>query len=285
MRHIVRVARRVEAKFEDLHAGQAGIGQELFDLGRGVAQILGDEIDLGKPVFEHAHEIHAGAGLPAAAPGGRVAEGHGPVALKAAEVVDADHVVELLGAVDAADPPAEAVALHCVPVVERVAPELAVLCEGIGRHAGHLAGHALAVELEVFGLRPDVRGVERHIDGHVADEADALAVGVIAQRLPLAEEEDLQEDPEVHLVLQLLVRPLHGLAAVQAQILIRPLAPAGHAVAALERHEQRVIPDPGVVPPEGRHLLREALPAAFVGQAQHREAVGVDLAVVDAGGV
>ena len=284
--HVVGVALGVEAELQDLHPGQARIPQELFHLGGGVAQVLGDELQVVEPGGQHAYQRHARTGLPAAPLGGGVAEGHGPVALKAPEVVDADHVEELLRPLDAADPPAEAVGLVGVPVVERVAPELAVLGEGVGRDAGDLLGHAVLVQLEVPGLGPDVGGVQGHVDGHVPDEADAPVVGVIPQRVPLAEEQELAEDPEIQVLGVAGPVGLYRLRPVQADGLVRPLGPAHHAEAGLHRHVEGVVLQPGgVFPPEGGHFLPQRLPPPLKGQPQHLEAVFIDLRVVHPGGV
>ncbi len=76
------------------------------------------------------------------APGQRVlrARRHRPVGDEAAEVVDARDVEQRERAPQPVDPPAVAAALHRRPVVERVAPQLALVGVGVGRRARHRAG-------------------------------------------------------------------------------------------------------------------------------------------------
>ena len=50
-----------------------------------------------------------------------------------------------------------------------------------------------------------VGGVLRHIDGHVAKDADALFVGIGFQGKPLLKEQVLDEDLQVRLLLQFLL--------------------------------------------------------------------------------
>ena len=287
MRQVVARVARVERKLEDLHAGKTGIGEQLHDLGRGIAEVLGDEIEVAEPAGQHADERHAGALDPAAVFGGRLAVGNGPVALEAAEMVDADDIVELLRAADAADPPAEAVLRHGLVVVERVAPELPVLAEAVRRDAGDLGGHVVLVELEHFGFCPHVGGVHRHIDGQVADDADAERVDVRLECLPLAEEEKLNVSEKLHILAQLGAVALDDLAAcAAADVLVVPFRPRLHAEVALERHEEGVVRQPALIfPLKCRDGLAVARKAARLGLFEQREAARVDFAVVDIAGI
>ena len=76
------------------------------------------------------------------APAARVgrARRHRPVRREAAEVVDAREVEELERAPEALGPPAVAAALHRRPVVDRVAPQLALVGEQVRRRARLHAG-------------------------------------------------------------------------------------------------------------------------------------------------
>ena len=92
-------------------------------------------------------------------------------------MVDADDVEQARGRRDAALPPVEAVVAHPVPVVKRVAPELTVGGEAVGRAACHTRRHTVAVELEQVGIRPDVARIVGNVDGQVADDLDAEKPG------------------------------------------------------------------------------------------------------------
>ena len=79
---------------------------------------------------------------------------------------------------------------------------------------------------------------------------------------------------------------LQRLGHAHPRVLVRPLYPALHAEAALERHEERVVGQPAAVGlDEGGDFRGVALPAAPGGEAQQLEAVLVYLPVVDVLGV
>ena len=277
----------VEGKFQHLHPRPAGVVEELRHLRRGIAQILGDKFQLGEPAVEAIHQIHAGAGHPMPVFGGRVAVGHHPIRGETAEVVDADNVVQLARAVNAADPPAEAVAAHGVPIVQGVAPQLTVGGEVVRRYARHRLGHQLFVQLEELRLRPHVGGVQRHVDGQVADDVDALTVDVVPEGVPLAEEQELQVGEQLHVLMeQLAVFFQHRLALAEADVHVRPLRPRLHGEVTLARHVQGVVRQPAfVLRDEVRHRLRVTRPAALVRLVQQGETVLIDLAVVHPAGV
>ena len=241
VRQIVRLAVGVKGKLHHPHAGQAGVLQQLSDRRGQIAEVLGDKLGIVEPARQHAHQGHARARTPAAVLRGGVAVGHGPVAVQPAEVVDAQHIIEEGGTLDAADPPAVAIRLHPVPVIERVAPELSVLGKGIGRNPGDLLRHMPVVQLEELRLAPDIRRVHRDIDGDVADQADALLAGIGLEGLPLAVEQELDKAVKVDLVLQLFRIGPHGKVPVHADVLVRPLGPADHAEVHLHGHIEGIV--------------------------------------------
>ena len=197
-------------------------------------------------------------------------------------MVDADHVIQLARAVDAADPPAEAVRLHHVPAIQRRAPELAVLAEIVGRDAADGGGDALVVHLEELGLGPHVGAVQGDVDGQVTDDLDVQAVEIRPQGRPLAEEQELDIDEQLHILPQfgaIFLQHLRGLP--QAQSLVGPVGPGLHAEMTLAGHVQGIVLQPAaVLLPEGGHSLGVTLPAPLFGDGQHLEAAFVDLAVV-----
>ena len=170
MGQIVPCSLRVKGKFQHLHARQACRVPQGVDLRRQLAQVLGDEADVREPPGKDPQQVHPRPGHPMAAPGGGISIGDGPVPLKAPEVVQPQQVIQPPGTVHPADPPAEAVGLHGVPVVQGIAPQLAVGGEIVRRHPGHLLGHQVFVQLEAAGGRPHVGGVHGHVNGQVADD-------------------------------------------------------------------------------------------------------------------
>src|SRR5439155_25288520 len=100
-------------------------------------------------------------GPPAAAAGGGRTGRDGPVCDEAAEVVDPGKVDQLERTAQARDPPAVALPAVHVPVVERVAPELAVRAERVRRRARDLA------LLEQLGLRLVICALASDVDRDV----------------------------------------------------------------------------------------------------------------------
>ena len=106
-------------------------------------------------------------------------------AREAAEVVDPRQVEELEDALEARDPPRVALTTQRRPVVQGVAPQLALVGEDVGRDAGDGA------RLEDLGVRELVGRLGRDVDRDVADQLHAALLGVRPQRGPLAVEADL----------------------------------------------------------------------------------------------
>ena len=183
----------IEGKFQHLHARIAGILQQLPDAGGHKAQILGDKIQLRQRLLHRPYEVNPRPLDPGAVSGGFVPGGHCPVAFKAPEVVKAHHVIHMGGGGQPLNPPAVARFRHGLPVVNGVAPELAVGGEAVRRAARHHLWVPGLVQLEEAAVDPHVRRVQRHINGHVADDANALAVGVGPQSPPLLPELILNE--------------------------------------------------------------------------------------------
>ena len=256
-----------------------------------LAQVLGDDFQVRQRLL-HAPKQRLARGLdPLALAGGGAGGGDGVVVGKADEVVDAQPVEHRPRRVQAAQPPAEAVAAHLLPVVEGVAPALPVGAEVIRRHAGHAQGSkVLFVQLEKLRLRPGVGGILGHVDGHVAKEGDALCVYVILQRLPLAEEQPLAVAVKVGALLK-----GRGVHAPHVLIFLRPLRPHSPAAGILDGGVEGV----GVQPvdvflavrrprlPRGKfaHILLNARKRLLKRQAQERLLARAHIGEVHAVGI
>ena len=237
---------RIEGKLQDLHSGESGKIAQLDHRVGHHAQVLRNDVQIRECGFNSRDKGLARSGDPVSAARRSLAEGHGPVALQAAEMVDADHVEQPGRRMEPPDPPGVAVLRHPVPVVERVAPKLPVLGEIVRRDSRHLGRPALAVQLKHAPVRPYVRAVQRNIDRHVADDADPLFMDVRSQLVPLTVEEILDVDAAVDLFAQLFGIPLQDLGVgTQARGLVLPLRPGLQSEAGLERREQRVGLSPG----------------------------------------
>jgi hypothetical protein len=152
------------------------------------AKVLGDDRQLAQLGLGRVERRAPGPTDPPPRPGiGRPA-GDRPVRHEAAEVVHPRQVEEVEGAAEALDPEAVAAAAHRRPVVDRVAPELALLREVVRRRARD------DVVAEELGVGLVVGAAGRDVDRHVADEAHPVVGGVRAQIRPFAIEADLVVD-------------------------------------------------------------------------------------------
>lgn len=204
-------------------------------------------------------QLHAGALAPLAVHGGVLGRVDLPVGREAAEMVEADDVEQRHIALHAPDPPGVAGLFVRRPVIDRIAPELAGRGIVVGRHAGNELGAEVGLQLEQLGMRPDVGRVGGNIDRDVADDLDALLLCVRTQRVPLSEEDILEENAEVDLAAQLLGHSCERLRPAVADVLLRPHIDRRVVVLLLlERHEQRVIGQPFAV------LLGEVRDSAFI---------------------
>ena len=176
------------------------------------------------------------------------------------------------------------------PVIQRVAPELAVGGKVIRRAPGHAGKAALRVQLEQLAAHPCVYRVGGDIDGDVAEDLYALFVRVVLDLLPLDCKLILQEFPETDLLF-LPGGELCQRTGVPQTVLPGPLGPALHPVGGLEGHVHRVIVQPALIR-EGERIVvvgvivgtAEAsgvlLPPCGIGRTQDLIAAGVEGAVI-----
>ena len=183
------------------------------------------------------------AGRPVAAARGQFAAWHHPIARNGAKMVNAHHIIPLCRALNAVFPPPEAVRLHDVPRIERVAPELTVGTEIVRRDTGDGARLSVRVEAELPRLRPDVRAVGGDIHGQVTDDAHTVRVRIGAHRVPLAGKLCLQIGVQQHARIELRGRLCEcgGVTVAQRR---RPGVPRCAALRLLDGHIQAVIHEP-----------------------------------------
>ena len=75
------------------------------------------------------------------------------------------------------DPPLVACLLMVGPVIQGIAPQLAVLAEIIRRDAGDVRGHSVLVDQQHLRMGPGIGAVQRDIDRHVAKQANTFCGG------------------------------------------------------------------------------------------------------------
>ena len=286
----ILVVPAAEGELQHLHAREGAVGQQLAYAGEQLAQVLGDDGQLAQCGFQCVEQLHAGAVLPLAGAGGGAGGRDGPVGVKAAEVVDAQQVIDAQCVAHPAHPPGVAGLFVVCPVVQGVAPQLAVCGEVVRRAARHPGKAAVGVQLKQFAAHPCIHRVGRDVDGDIAQNLHTLLVGVGLDRLPLDAELVLHKLPEADLFL--VCGSKGGQRSLVAAAVGRvPLHPVLHLVGDLQRHVQGIVVQPvlvgkgkgvvviGVV--VGTAVQPGALAAPCgVGLAQHRKAADIQSAVV-----
>ena len=186
------------------------------------------------------------------------------------------------GALHPADPPAETVRLHGAPVVERIAPELAVGGEVVRRHPCHLGGSPCPVQQKLFPLAPDVGAVQGDVDGQITDQLHAPGVHIRLERRPLGVEPVLHGGVEGHVLRQYRPPVLQRRCLMAPQGLVRPEIPGGVLEMGLGRLIQSVFFHPGIpvrkvpgrlgpLPAEaGKCLAQQAVSALVHSSVLHR---------------
>ena len=257
---------RVEGVDQHLHAGQTALGDIGQGIGVQVAQVLGNQGKAGH-IFQHIQQVVAGALLPVALPGILGSLGDGPVGMEGPEVVNAHHVIQPGHMGAPALPPGKAGLFVIGPVVQGIAPVLALVGKGIRGHAGHAGGAHILLQLEELRIAPHLGAVRRDIDGQVADDGDSLGVGVGLDRLPLAEEQILQEGLEGTLLSHFFPAAGHGLRLAQADL----VGPLGQLLVKMgvQGHKEGVVRQPvGLLSLKLLQLRGVLLPAPFKGFPQ-----------------
>src|SRR5690606_1329683 len=100
---------------------------KLFDIGRDDAKILRDHRHIAEMLSNGHEDLTARRFHPLSVFSCRIPAGHFPGRREAAEMVDADHVYLPECGRDPGGPPAESIGPHRLPIVDRIAPQLARL--------------------------------------------------------------------------------------------------------------------------------------------------------------
>ena len=158
-------------------------------------------------------------------------------------MVDAHSVVQFQRKAHALDPPRILCMFVPGPVIQRVAPQLAVGRKIIWRAARHLFGQARLVQPEQLAPGPDIGRIGRDINGDIPQNAHALFIRISFQRTPLGKKLVLAEFPKVHLGFVPGIQLLNGACLMHAQRL-GPLLVMPAPLKALCRHEQGIVFQP-----------------------------------------
>ena len=123
------------------------------------AEILSQEREAAEFLTRCLEKRNPGAWNPLATARVRRPRGDVPGGGEAPEVIEPDHVHVGQQGAQALNAPAKTVPPERLPVVDGIAPELAVGTEEVRGHASDKAGSATLVEQEIAGVRPNVSEV------------------------------------------------------------------------------------------------------------------------------
>ena len=245
---------RIDGKLQHLHVGAAAVPHQPSDTVSHQAQILGDDIYIAQLPADGVEQVHAGAFLPVPCFGAVGIGGNGEILVKATEVVNPNHVIELEAVPHPAAPPLEIGGTVVIPAVQRVTPDLTVGGKGIRRAARDGGRSIVFVQLEQLRVGPHIRAVGRDVDGNVAHDLNMLPICVGLQLGPLLIELELQILLEFYVKVQLPVVVVHGKAPVHPNI-FGPLSKGRVTEIVLQRHEQgKIIQPPGVAGAESAEI-------------------------------
>src|SRR5580704_9802186 len=93
----------------------------------------------------------------------------------------------------AVDAPAKSGLAKGVPVVNRIAPELSLSAEIVGRYSGYEARPVFVIEQKQFRVGPYITRIRRNKEWQVADQAHAFRVRIVLQVFCLAEQQKLRK--------------------------------------------------------------------------------------------
>ena len=126
-----------------------------------------------------------------------------PELREAAKMIEPDIIEVVSCPAQPIDPPRVSALLHHVPPIQGITPVLAGFTEEIRRHSGDDLGFTISIEAKEVRMRPDIGTVKVHEDRNIADHPDRTLCAISAQRLPLLEEEKLDDTAGLEIVMHL----------------------------------------------------------------------------------
>ena len=85
------------------------------------------------------------------------------------------HIIKGKTVLHSGNPPGIACFLMLFPIVKRVSPKLSIFRKGIGRTTCHRLGSSL-FQLEQGGIGQHIGGIQRNIDGNIANQLNPKAM-------------------------------------------------------------------------------------------------------------
>src|SRR5215471_14286007 len=232
-----------EGKLQDLHSRDLQALSQGMNFRRDHAQVFGDKRQLANPLPQNAEQIVARTFPPAAMDRSGLRRGDFPIALKAAEMIQAQDVTRPQSPRDPLCPPLVTSRAAGFPSVERIAPTLSRGAECVRRDAGNQRRLKALVEREELRVAPHVSTVIVDEDGDVAHDAYAVPGTIAMQRPPLFEESKLDGAFHLELTLVLHAEAVHALGFAAGQ-LPRPRTPYRAAMGPADDLKQHKIFQP-----------------------------------------
>ena len=270
-------------ELEHLHARKAAVRKELLLFRSHIAQILGDHGHITELLPDGIKECHPRPLVHLAVERIRISIRDRIVFRKSVEMIDADHIIKFIIALDPADPPGKITFFLGRPVIDGIAPELTGRGKRIRRTAGNNGRRQVFIHQEGFGVCPDIRRIERRVKWQVADDPNALLSRVSMQLVPLLIKLELTELIGRDLGCKTLLRLRERLFTALLQRLV-PLKERLPALFVLDRHEQCVVLEPetlfSAVVLKALFLVQALFQKALMCLFQERKTVLIELAVI-----
>src|SRR5512132_1146923 len=92
----------------------------------------------------------------------------------------------------------EASLAESIPIVDGIAPKLAILAEIVRRHSGNESRTVLFVEQEQFGMGPYVARIGRNKERKVTDQSHSSSVCIIFETSCLFKNQELGKADLIH---------------------------------------------------------------------------------------
>ena len=141
-----------------------------------------------------------GAGQPFAFFRSRSAEGDRPIRFKTTEVIDTNIVDEFQTCVNTVNPPAVFISFHCIPIIERVPPQLSRCAKIVWRYSGNRCRYAVFIQLEKFLICPYIRRIRGYENRDISNNRNTFFIRIVPKPRPLFKKEKLNSLIAVNLV-------------------------------------------------------------------------------------
>ena len=156
------------------------------------------------------------------------------VAFETEEMVQAHDIHQFQDGLHPGDPPGILCVSQHIPAIYWIAPALPDGTKIVWGYASHPSRLAGVIKGKQFRVPPDIGAVGGHIDRHIANQTNTMAMAVLLQRLPLTKELKLQ-------------KLVCGNGAWIRISFVCPLRPGEASIGLFERHKRGKRVEPGLL--------------------------------------